>query len=790
MANFEQWINQDLQAPVQAVYSQSLAFSADNDSILVGVHVTDGGEPATLSGNVVAHVIRSADGGTVSFGGTLSGSDVSAILPEACFAYPGQIAVMLQLVSGTTKTTLCKALYSVVQGETGTPIDPGSVVPDLDDLLAMLDEMAQATDAAEAAAAAVPAIIAPTFSSSAAYTAGSYVYYNGALYRFTADHAAGAWTGSDATSVQLAPEVADLKSALDSTNSSHNILLHADVLREDKYYEYTAKSTSTWQGNLPKTRVNVQEGDILTIGIADWHGFGTNVIGFNIYNGSEERLKNWSIVPSDLDENGNYIGQFVMPANAAYAKFEPYVISGGSESPTIGTTYYYRNAILAKGDISLDGAVQVGTSNISDSAVTLTKLQSNLRPYSIGLRYGTKYPNVDTAAQTITFYSGTCIFDAKGTEILRSTEDIVANISNAAQQVRIVFDMDAMTFLALSPTTNIDSARYIALGLITRAGSDKYPIGRGWIGIPHTINGYDPYIKQPNPMWDLPSDWESKVESILEAKGTKFTFAIQTDTHYVLNQDEYFGSNLKALTNRVGFDLVANLGDVIRGYSDEIIDSNENMRAAMTQLMQRYITGISCPLMIAMGNHDRNTAWANAYAGTPFTFAEVWGRMFKPSFNTMPNVATQTGIMYYYMDFDDVRVIVLNTQDGNNGSFGVGAEQQSWFTNVALDTNKIVLVMSHVPLVNGWSVSSNYDSSFANIVTSLHSFKSNGGRVIGCMSGHTHTQEDKTVDDILYITFRNGAGLCEVVQVDIANKTINTIPVGFTGVGNRSFTFT
>ena len=53
--------------------------------------------------------------------------------------------------------------------------------------------------------------IAPEFSTSASYTAGQYVYKNGVLYRFTIDHAAGAWIGTDAVVVTVGGEVTDLK---------------------------------------------------------------------------------------------------------------------------------------------------------------------------------------------------------------------------------------------------------------------------------------------------------------------------------------------------------------------------------------------------------------------------------------------------------------------------------------------------------------------------------------------------------------------------------------------------
>ena len=57
--------------------------------------------------------------------------------------------------------------------------------------------------------------IAPEFSASTAYTAGSYVYKNGVLYRFTAAHS-GAWTGTDAETVTVGGELTRLDNGSDS----------------------------------------------------------------------------------------------------------------------------------------------------------------------------------------------------------------------------------------------------------------------------------------------------------------------------------------------------------------------------------------------------------------------------------------------------------------------------------------------------------------------------------------------------------------------------------------------
>lgn len=52
--------------------------------------------------------------------------------------------------------------------------------------------------------------LADPFSTSTAYVIGDYVVQNGILYRFTADHPAGAWTGADAQQVTAMREIDDL----------------------------------------------------------------------------------------------------------------------------------------------------------------------------------------------------------------------------------------------------------------------------------------------------------------------------------------------------------------------------------------------------------------------------------------------------------------------------------------------------------------------------------------------------------------------------------------------------
>lgn len=61
--------------------------------------------------------------------------------------------------------------------------------------------------------------IAVPFDSGTDYVAGQMVYYNDLLYRFTANHAAGAWTGTDVAQVILSDEVGGIKSEVNVLKS-------------------------------------------------------------------------------------------------------------------------------------------------------------------------------------------------------------------------------------------------------------------------------------------------------------------------------------------------------------------------------------------------------------------------------------------------------------------------------------------------------------------------------------------------------------------------------------------
>ena len=95
----------------------------------------------------------------------------------------------------------------------GMAADAKTVGDDLDALDGRLDTI-EADYVTDSDLSDLEDVIAPTFSTSQAYGVGEYVMYQGALYRFTASHSAGAWNSAEVVEVDVGEELADLNSAL------------------------------------------------------------------------------------------------------------------------------------------------------------------------------------------------------------------------------------------------------------------------------------------------------------------------------------------------------------------------------------------------------------------------------------------------------------------------------------------------------------------------------------------------------------------------------------------------
>jgi len=84
------------------------------------------------------------------------------------------------------------------------------------DLNNRIDELEKNSGGGGSADSAKRSDIATEFSATTAYTAGCFVYHEGKLYQFNADHSAGAWDPTDVVEANVTDQIVSNKSAIDA----------------------------------------------------------------------------------------------------------------------------------------------------------------------------------------------------------------------------------------------------------------------------------------------------------------------------------------------------------------------------------------------------------------------------------------------------------------------------------------------------------------------------------------------------------------------------------------------
>lgn len=202
---------------------------------------------------------------------------------------------------------------------------------------------ATATQAAETAtqkADSIPADftglvehVAEMFDATKAYTAGDYVWNGSKLYRFTTDHAAGAWTGTDAVEVVVTGEVSDLKSDLTQLGNTFGKLQNPDnwYLRRDFSLGILSNTTGTISEATDKKYTNyyipVHEGDYVYYARCN----GTSPVRLYVHKiAAYDADKN---LLSDKGRGSRTVSDYVVPAGVSYIRMTVDVVQTIEDDP-------------------------------------------------------------------------------------------------------------------------------------------------------------------------------------------------------------------------------------------------------------------------------------------------------------------------------------------------------------------------------------------------------------------------------------------------------------------------
>ena len=170
--------------------------------------VDNSGNAISLSGTVAGVFLR-PDNTDVPITGSASGGIVSVTLPAECYDVSGRFGLTV-FVTADSKNTCVYAASGTVGRTSSGSVAPGTSA----DVVDLINQISAAVATIPASWSGLMADIAPTYSTSAAYPVGAYVYYNGDLYRCTTAITTGeTWTAAHWTTAVLGNDVSDLKTA-------------------------------------------------------------------------------------------------------------------------------------------------------------------------------------------------------------------------------------------------------------------------------------------------------------------------------------------------------------------------------------------------------------------------------------------------------------------------------------------------------------------------------------------------------------------------------------------------
>ena len=136
---------------VAVEYLTGTAFSGENGAHTFRITGKDAeGQPVAVSGTVLAKILR-ADNITVDVSGSVVDGVAVVTLVGDCYNVPGRTSLVIFLSDGTNTVTLYAAVFNVYRSTSGNEIDSGVNIPSLAELLAQIERMEAATEAAEAA---------------------------------------------------------------------------------------------------------------------------------------------------------------------------------------------------------------------------------------------------------------------------------------------------------------------------------------------------------------------------------------------------------------------------------------------------------------------------------------------------------------------------------------------------------------------------------------------------------------------------------------------------------------
>lgn len=144
----------DVNAPLNTIQTPTLLMQGDDQANTFAVRVTDKGRSYDLSRYTVSAWVERRDGVRVPVDGTVEGNVAEVTLTESCYRVSGRYVAFVRITNADTgeKRTILRLTGMIETEGSGPVLDEEDIIPSIEDIVAMITVMEQATADANAAA--------------------------------------------------------------------------------------------------------------------------------------------------------------------------------------------------------------------------------------------------------------------------------------------------------------------------------------------------------------------------------------------------------------------------------------------------------------------------------------------------------------------------------------------------------------------------------------------------------------------------------------------------------------
>lgn len=605
--------------------------------------------------------------------------------------------------------------------------------------------------------------IASTFSTSTAYKAGEYVWYNGTLYRFTTDHAAGMWVGTDATAAVIGDDLAGLKNTIDEivrgVDITHTVsaggyqIINCLIINGGQYV-FTNNTSAACSLDLLRadgTR-KIVSGQVNAGASYTFFADEDDYVGIRSYangTGTMTLTSDISAKTTMLERAVGNINGIVYETASATLSYETYGSNGGISFTITGNNKFTVRLETPNGRISKD----VSFSDAASDAVD--------------------YITVDDSSAVIVLdrYSKTLVYNT--TDELLHIRDLMVNGWQHADDILLIANA---------------YARPVG-GVLFREYMDRKNEA-GYLKATDIFNA-EPYTGD--------YDWQTPVVEygkLFKGKNHVESFAFFTDPHVLGFGDgdrnetkmHNYLKRVQTAYNQTPCSYIVSCGDWLNNTTT--MDEACYRLGQLKGIAEHMFGG----LKIVLGNHDTN------YQGKATPESENWtGRLTDETIAAIMYRDSETKKAYFSFEGNYATCYVLDsgTETGHSAMLTYDWEQLAWLAGkLSQDDPEHAIIFLHI-IVSEDTVQT-FAATFGQLVEAYNAhttitlngqaydFTGCSGRVDLWVAGHTHADSNGLLGGVPYVisttnAYSSDVPIIDLVLIDYDNNMLYLKRVGGKG---------